>query len=159
MRHVFGVLQEYDEERVDEKEWVINEAMNPKNLQHGGTFSNALSRKVDRIIVPILSEIIASIDKNYNLDLIDPKAEDAHISQFWLDFFRDSRVMHFSYADMAPGRDQVPGIGAKKVAKDFKCRLPFSWLIYEAVKSQWHNASSSCGKLNVTAPLSCYLEP
>ena len=149
VQHVYAILQEYDEDRVDEKEWVINEAMNPKNLQHGGTFSNALSRKVTRVVIPIFSEIIARIDKNYNLDLIDPKEEETHISQFWLKVFMDSRIMQFSYADLTTGRDLVSGIGVK-VVKDFQCRLPFSWLIYEAVMSQWHNAtSSSSGKFIV----------
>ncbi len=121
--------------------------MNPKSLQHGGTFRNALSRKVDQVIIPIFSEIIASIDQNYNLDLIDPESSNPSLAQFWLSMFRECGVMQFNYVDMITRpRDQVPGIGGRKSGEDYKCELPFSWLIYDAVNSQWANARTSVGK-------------
>ena len=141
------MLQERDETWDTEKEWVIKEAMNPRSLQHGGTFRNALSRKVDEVIIPIFSEIIASIDQNYNLDLIDPKNDDFPLSQFWLSIFRECGVMQFNYVDMVIPREQVPGVGGRKAGEDYKCELPFSWKIYEAVNSQWDNAKSSAGKI------------
>lgn len=140
VQHIHEVLKVRDQVRVDDKEWVINEAMNAKSLQHGGTFRNALSRKVDEVIIPIFSEIIASIDKNFNLDLIDPKNESSPLSQFWLKMFRDFRIMQFNYKHLINPRKQIPGI------EDFKCELPFSWLIYEALDSQWDIAKSSAGR-------------
>ena len=125
----------------------MNEAMNARKLQHGGTFRNALSRKVDEVVTPIFAEIIASIDRNYNLDLIDPKKGDSPISQFWMSIFSDSSIMEFNYKDMAMPREQVPGVGGRKAKEDFRCELPFSWLIYDAVDSQWDNAKSLTGKL------------
>ena len=147
INHISKVLQERDQIREDEKEWVVKEAMNPKSLQHGGTFRNALSRKVDDVIVPVFSEILASIDQNYNLDLIDPKRDNPAISQFWLSMFRECGVMQFNYSDMITPREQVPGVGGRKAGEDYKCELPFSWLIHEAVDSQWDNAKSSAGLL------------
>ncbi len=111
--------------------------MDPKSLQHGGTFRNALSRKFDDVITPIFSEIIASIDQNYNLDLIDPNSTSPSLSQFWLSMFRE---FSFNYEDMITPREEVPTGG------DYKCELPFSWLVHEAVDSQWDNAVSSAGK-------------
>ena len=145
VQHIFEVLQEREEVFEGEK-WVIKEAMNARNLQHGGTFRNALSRKVDEVVTPIFAEIIASVDRNYNLDLIDPKNENSPISKFWLSIFSDSSIMQFNYRDMVTPREQVPGVGGRKTGEDFKCELPFSWLIYDAVDSQWDNAKSLAGK-------------
>lgn len=121
------------------------EAMNAKNLQYGGTFRNVISRKFDRIVIPILSEIIAIIDQNYNLALIDPSNESSPLSQFWLSVFGEFTIMQFNYTDMVIPRQQVPGVGGRKARKDFKSKLPFSWLIHEAVDSQWDNAKISAG--------------
>ncbi len=145
INHIFKVLQERDRTKKGEKEWMIKEAMNPRSLQHGGTFRNALSRKVDEVIIPVFGEIIGSIDQNYNLDLIDPKDINSSLSQFWLSMFRESGVMQYNYADMINPREQVPGVGERKAGEDYKCEMPFSWLIHEAVDSQWENAISSAG--------------
>ena len=142
VKHIYEVLRERDK---FENDWIINEAMNPRNLQHGGTFSNALSRKVDRVVTPIFSEIIASIDRNFNLNLIDPTNESSPLSRFLLRMFHDPAIMQFIYSDMVAPREHIPGVGGRKAGEDFKCELPFSWLIYEAVSSQWDNAKSEEG--------------
>jgi hypothetical protein len=149
IEHIFQVLQQRDDVRVDEKQWVVREAMNPKSLQHGGTFRNALSRKVDEVVIPIFSEIISAIDRNYNLNLIDPKKENTPLAQFWLQIFRDAKLMQFNYTDIVTPRDQVPGVGGRKSGEDFVSTLPFSWLIHEAVNSQWDNARSAAGIYNM----------
>ena len=129
----------------DEKDWVIKEAMDAKSLQHGGTFRNVLSRKVDKVVIPIFSEIIGSIDQNYNLNLIEAKNEESPLSQFWLSMFSESRIMQFDYESMSTPRLQVPGVGARMSGEDFMCQLPFSWIIYESVDSQLDNARSLAG--------------
>ena len=147
INHISKVLQQRDETWENEKEWVVKEAMNPKSLQHGGTLRNALSRKVDEVIIPIFSEIIGSIDQNYNLDLIDPKSSDPPLTQFWLSMFRECGVLQFDYADIITPREQVPGVGGRKAEKDYKCELPFSWLIHEAMDNQWDNAKTTAGRM------------
>lgn len=137
------MLQQRDDVREDEKQWVIKEAMNPKSLHHGGTFRNVLSRKVDDVVIPIFSEILASVDRNYNLNLIDPKKGNPSLSQFWLKMFIDSQIMPFNYLDMVTPREQVPGLGGRKSGEDFVCELPFSWIIFETVNSHWDNAAMS----------------
>ena len=146
INHISKVLQERDQVWDEGEEWIVKEAMNPRSLQHGGTFRNALSRKIDEVIIPIFSEIIGSVDQNYNLDLIDPKSGNAPLFQFWLSMFRENGIMQFNYSDMITPREQVPGVGGRKTGKDYKCELPFSWIIHEAVCNQWDNATSSAGK-------------
>lgn len=136
------MLRERDELREDEKDWVLKEAMNPKNLQHGGTFWNTLFRKVDDVVIPIFSEIISIIDQNYNLYLIDPSEQNSPLSSLWLQMFQDCRIMQFQYVDMVTPK----GLGLKmRAGNEFVCKFPFSWLVYEAVENQWNNAKSSTG--------------
>ena len=147
IQHIYQVLKQKESLYESDKEWVIKEAMNAKSLQHGGTFRNVLTRKVDEVVIPIFSEIIARIDTNYNLDLINPKNENSPRSQFWLSIFCNREIMQFDYNEFVTPRVQVPGVGGRKADVDFKCELPFSWLIFDAVDSQWDNAKSSAGML------------
>ena len=150
MRHIHQLLRERDLIREDDKSWVLNEALSARKLQNGGTFQNVLARKLDDIIVPIFSEIIALVDRNYNLNRLNPKEENSPLNQFWLAMFRNPAVMQLSYEDMVTmqgggHREQVPGAGGRMSEEDFKCQLPFSWLVKEAVDTQWHSAISSVG--------------
>ena len=145
VEHVFSVLQQRDEVWESDKEWVLNEAMNARSLHNGGTFRNVLARKIDGVVVPVFSEIIACLDRNYNLDLINPRSENVPICRFWLEMFSRPKIMQFDYLEMTKPREKVPGVGGRRSAKDFKCQLPFSWIIKETVDAQWDNAKSSAG--------------
>ena len=122
---------------------MVNEALSSKQLQSGGTFRNVITRKLDRVIVPIFAEIIALIDRNYNLDLADPSMP---VFQFWLAMFRDRKVMQFIYTEMVV-RKQVPGAGSRMAEEEFQCQFPFSWMVWEAFKAQWDAAKSTAGTL------------
>lgn len=139
------MLQEHDQVREDERDWVSNEAMSHKSLQYGGTFRNVLSRKIDAVIIPIFSQIIASIDQNYNLSLIDPGDENSPRSQFWLNMFSDCSIMQFNYTDLVIPKEHLLGMGGRKAKEDFRSEFPFSWLVFEMVESQWDNAKSYAG--------------
>lgn len=146
VNRMFEILEERDHLYEDEKVWVINEAMNAKKLQHGGTFRNVLSRKIDEVVIPILAKIIATLDHNCNLDWIDPKKHELSISQFWLSIFNERQLMQFSYAEIATPKERVPEVEGRKVKETFRCKLPFSWLIFETINSHWDSAKSSVGK-------------
>jgi hypothetical protein len=146
VEHITKVLEQYVNVYSNESKWVVNEAMNAKSLHQGGTFRNVLSRKVDKVVIPIFSAIIAAIDQNYNLNLIDPKDEMAPVSRLWLMLFRDPNIVNFDYDDMITAKEQLIGLGGKRARADFKCSFPFSWLIHDAVRGQWDNAKSSAGK-------------
>ena len=144
MTHIYELLKEREKIREDEKNWVLNEALNAKKLQSRGTFRNVITRELDEVIIPIFAEIIALIDHNYNLDLVNPKTCNTPVTQFWLAMFHNRQVMHFSYADMSV-REQVPGIGGRLAEEEFRCQLPFSWLVQEAFEAQWDSAKSVAG--------------
>jgi len=146
VRHIHRLVSERDQIREDEKHWVLHEALNTRKLQNGGTFQNVLTRKLDEVLIPIFSEIIALVDRNYNLDHLNPKNKNSSLSQFWLTMFRNSAIVQLRYEDMATRcghREQVPGAGGRMAEEDFKCQLPFSWLVKEAVDAHWHSAKST----------------
>ena len=145
VQHVFAVLKQRDQVWELDKKWVLNEAMDARKLQNGGTFRNVLARKIDDVVIPIFSEIIARIDCNYNLDLINPRNENLPIHQFWINIFGRPKIMQFDYVDMNTPREKLPGVGVRRSAKDFTCQLPFSWIVKEAVDAQWDNVKSSAG--------------
>ena len=147
VRRIHRLLSERDQIREDDKHWVLNEALSSRKLQNGGTFQNVLARKVDDVLVPIFSEIIALVDRNYNLNCLSHKEKNSPLYQFWLAMFRNPAIMQLHYKDMVTmqgrHREQVPGMGGRMAEEDFKCQLPFSWLVKETVDSQWHNAKST----------------
>ncbi len=66
------LLKERDEIKND-KEWVLDEALNGRHLQSGGTFQNVLTRRLDEVIIPLFAAIIAFIDQYSNLNLVNTK--------------------------------------------------------------------------------------
>jgi hypothetical protein len=144
--HIYQLLQKREINKPEFSNWVLDEAMNSSNLEVGGTFRNVLARKIDEIVIPIFAKIIASIDRNYNLNHINPKAGETPLVQFWLAMFRDTQIQQLKYSEMAHG-GKVAGLGGRMVDRDFKCKLPFFWLIKDAVDSQWDSAKNIAGIL------------
>ena len=136
------MLREREELRPDLSEWVLDEALNSSKLETGGTFRNVLARRIDEVVVLIFSKIIACIDINYNLDLLNPKAVNSPCYQLWLAMFREPGILQLKYSDMIQGDQQTL---QGKETKDFKCKMPFSWIIKDTVDSQWDNARSMAG--------------
>ena len=138
IQYIYILLQEKEELFESEKNWIVEESLNTKNLLLGGTLCNVLSRKVNKAIVQVFAEIIFTIDRNCNLNLVNPNYMDDTVPQFrftvsqlWLSIFRNSQIMQFKYANFVRKGDFLPGIGARKSGLDFKGKFPFSWLVYE----------------------------
>ena len=143
VRHIHRLLKEREQVREDERNWVLNEALSIRKLHNGGTFQNVLARKLDGVLVPIFSEIIALVDHNYNLNHLDPKNKNPPVYQFWLTMFRNQQL---NYQEMVAGgvhREKTPGAEGRMAEEDFKCQLPFSWQVKAAVDSLWYSAKST----------------
>ena len=144
--HIYRLLQERESDKPDLGlgNWVLGEALNSSNLEVGGTFRNVLARKIDEVVIPIFAKIIASIDRNYNLDHINPKAGETPLVWFWLAMFRDPQVQQLQYSEVTLG-GRVAALGGRMLDRDFRCELPFFWLIKDAVDSQWDSARNKAG--------------
>ena len=136
--HIHRILREREEVYQDD-DWVLKEAMDMHNLQTGGTFMNVLTRKLDDIIIPCLAEIIAFVDRSFNLSLLQPHYSPP-FSQFWLRIFANKRVEEaLRFTDLV-GREKV-----EINHENFACKFPFFWLVKELVDSHWDSAQSTGG--------------
>ena len=114
--------------------------MDIHNLQTGGTFKNVLTRKLDKVVVPCFSAIIAFLDRNSNLDLYQPVRPIVPLSLFWLKIFNSQKAVEaLHFADMV-GIQTVP-----MREEEFACEFPFSWLVKELMDSQWDTAHNTGG--------------
>ena len=143
VKHIHTLLQERPE-GVYEEDWVVGEAMSASKLQNGGTFLNTLARKLDDIVIPLLSEILGFIDRSYNMDLIDPQDQDSPLSQFWLKMFSNPQICQFRYS-ATRSTEEVPGSRSRLSVQDFKAKMPFSWLIKTVVDGAWDTAPTNAG--------------
>ena len=111
------------ESKLNEKNWAVTEARSGRKLQNGGTFRNVLARRIDEVITPYFAKVIAYIDQNFNLDLLDTENQ---VSKFWLAMFSLSGSM----IDFG-----IHSVTSRKitVTMDFHCKFPFSWLVKEIV--------------------------
>ena len=130
VQFIHRALKKREEVRVDERDWVLMEAMSGRKLQSGGTFRNVLARRIDEVVTPFFAELIAHIDQNRNLDLLEAKRQTTPISLFWLEMFRltGGRI---DFSSLAKGKTDIK--------THFPCQLPFSWFVREEVEAQRAN--------------------
>ena len=153
VQFVTVVLKEMDDKNSEAKNWAFKEAL--KHSQISGTFRNALSRRLDRILLPILAKIIALIDKNFNLTIIhehrDSKKILSPIAKLWLEIFSEQTLCKLSYEDIFTDNNViqtkkwVPGIGASLSDHFYKCGFPFSWICREVINVQKRNSAVLAG--------------
>ena len=138
------MLKEREEVYKDSDDWIIQEAMNINHLQTGGTFKNVLARRLVEVIVPCFATIIAFLDQNRNLNLLQSVQPVSPLSKFWLNICVSQCAQdELRYADM---------VGAQKVVmKDdnFACEFPFYWLVKDLMDGQWNSAQNTGGKLQL----------
>ena len=161
MKFVSAVLKEMDDKLPQAKEWAFKVALN--HSQIGGTFRNALSRRLDEILLPILAKIIGLIDKNYNLTIIhdnrDSEKIASPIAKIWLEIMSDRNLCKITYEDVFTDgvrkqRTLIPGIGASRSDHFYKCQFPFSWICRSVINSRKCDAALLAGMLvyNMSMP-------
>lgn len=139
VEHIQRILEER-EHYLQDSDWILNEAMDIRQLQKGGTFMNVLTRKYDDVIIPIFSEIIAFMDHNCNLSLLQIKDCTTSLCQLWLKTFSsDPAKQALHYNDMV-STPMIPMTG-----EEFSCNFPFSWLYKELIDANWDIALSTGG--------------
>ena len=139
------MLKKRDEIVGFDKDWVLNEALDCRRLQQGGTFRNSLTRRLDEVIIPIFAAVIAFCDQYCNLNLVRGINENDSVLRFWLSMFKNSDVVLFNYEDMAT--NPKSDIGGGKASEDFECKMPFFWIIKEAIDSIWNSVSNNAGEI------------
>ena len=132
---IFSILREYDDKHYPDKEWVINEAMNLRQLEIEGTLHSAIYRKLDQVVVSIVAEIIALIDHNYNLNLSSGEPMCTN-SKLWLEIFNKSDLCRskLTYEVLFCNKpNQTEKRIPRQVSANFNAKFPFSWLIQDSM--------------------------
>ena len=148
-RRIHRLLQEKDE-RAGSKasDWLRSEALSGTGIQENGTFRKALWQRVYSSVIPILSEVIAFVDRDSNLDLV--MDEGNWVSRLWITFFQDQSIVELHYENflsLESGiiRERVPVTTSGFERHMFDLQFPFSWLIKERIDAMWREASSIAG--------------
>lgn len=131
---MYNALKERESIRVDEQDWIVLQAMNPRRLHNGVTFRNVLAHQINEVLTTYFTEIVAEIDQRSNLDLLADHCEEGMpLNSFWLSMFRQINIEFVSH-------------GQRKlkitVVNDFQCKLPFSWIVKDGVDGQLANCST-----------------
>lgn len=113
-------------------------------------FRDACVVHISRRITPILTNVIAYLDRNLNLDIIEADNE-AWVVGYWLLVLSDDILpMHtrtmLCYRTLNEQNEiTIPTSGFE--GQQFSNRLPFSWMLYEALESQYRPNFGRCFRL------------
>ena len=150
VQFVTAVLKEVEDKNSKAQDWAFKEAL--RHSQISGTFRNALSQRLDQILLPILAKIIALIDKNFNLTIIhdhrDCKKNLLPIAKLWLEIFSERKLCKISCEDVFTTdnvKKRVPRIGASLSDQFYKCQFPFSWICREVINVQKRDSAVLAG--------------
>ena len=149
-RRIHKLLQEKDERAGDKaNDWLRSEALSGTGIQENGTFRKALWQRVYSSVIPILSEVIAFVDRDSNLELVVDGGN--WLSSLWLDFFQCDEMVKLDYdgfLSLESGiiRERVPVVTSGSETQSFELQFPFSWIIKERIDAMWREASSIAGE-------------
>ena len=129
-------------------DWLLHTANCGEDIQSSGTFRKAVNLRINSTITPLLSELIACLDRNGNLELALCNEEVPEcLFNLWQDIFRDDRLFVLQYKDtVSPHtllpRRRVPVLSDGAGGKYFKAHFPFSWLINQCASQVLSNIRS-----------------
>ena len=93
---------------------------------------DSIKKIVDKRLQPILTYIIASIDRFSNLDIVVNSDDTPYLKKLWLSLFNSKSFLQFSYEHIATS--SIPSTAhLRKI--NYNCKFPFSWEIIEHVSS------------------------
>ena len=149
-RRIHQLLQQKDERAgIRSSDWLRAEARSGTGTRERGTFRKALWQRVYSAVIPILSEVIAFIDRDSNLDLV--RNDDKWLSRMWLSLFQRPELTRLHYDDfLSPVsdviRERVPALTSGRDRHVFESQLPFAVIVKEQIDDMWKGANSVAGK-------------
>ena len=149
-RRIHKLLEEKDERAgTKASDWLRSEALSGTGIQENGTFRKALWQRIYSSVIPILSEVIALVDRDSNLELVT--GEGTWFSRLWISLFQSQDIVELQYdsfLSLESGiiRERVPVMTSACERQNFDLQFPFSWLIKERIDAMWKEACSIAGK-------------
>uniref|UniRef100_A0A8B9Q3I3 Ring finger protein 213 n=1 Tax=Apteryx owenii TaxID=8824 RepID=A0A8B9Q3I3_APTOW len=140
------LLKKQEENSFHLKNWVLREASNLSALQEAGTFRHTLWKRVQNVITPFLALLIATVDRNGNLEpLVRPAAE--WVTNLWMFIFSDTKLLTIPYNVVISEFRSLLFFysilctpGNMMVSADAGNVMPFSWRIKEYLDDMWLEA-------------------
>ena len=129
LSRVYDLLAERDALTEDPESWAVNAALDGQKLQNNFTLVNTLSRLLGDVLKKLLCYIIPLIDKNSNLDRIDPEDEQSVLSQLWLSAFRNDTFFQLRYTSFTTSSSSTMEVSRQQ----YKCQFPFSWELIDQI--------------------------
>ena len=154
-RRVIKLLIEREERAGEEnaREWMKIEALSQNSIQAGGTFRHSLWLKIVNVVTPILAELIAFVDVDSNLLLLQETAHGVShwIGELWLKLFASSQLTPLRYEEFLSPTQQEPRHrvlvkGSGHHDHVFQANFPFSSLIKDEVDGMIEEARLLAGK-------------
>ena len=161
-RRIHELLKEKDKRAGDTaSDWLRSEALSGTGIQENGTFRKALWQRIYASVTPILSEVIASIDRDSNLELVGE--DGSWVARVWLSLFQRPSIVELHYDNFLPLesaiiRERVPLITSGRDRHSFESQFPFSWLIKKRIDAMWRDACSVSGRTSPRNEECLYLE-
>ena len=120
LRIIYKFLLEKESQKIEDKQWFHDEAITGNNIQECGTFRRALSYRIEKEVIPVLSHIISQIDINSNLNLLTEN--DDWKRDLWLNFFSSEEFIRLDELSIVHRRPMK----RKKTDASLVCWFPFS---------------------------------
>ncbi|XP_072256671.1 E3 ubiquitin-protein ligase RNF213 [Pyxicephalus adspersus] len=121
------------------EQWVIREAANQDALQEAGTFRQALWKRVQAAITPLLSQILSVVDCNANLNLlVDPGVKD-YVKSLWMHIFQDKNLLSISDSHSSQTKTILVR-NCMNISEFGENHFPYSWRIKDYLEDIWTHA-------------------
>ena len=129
LRVIYRNFLEKESQALEEQKWFHDEAASGKNIQDCGTFRRALSYRIEKEVIPVLSHVISQVDVNSNLDLLTEN--DEWKRALWLEFFASEEFLHLDQLSTV----KLEPMKRKKTDVSLVCWFPFSSAIRNKMTS------------------------
>jgi len=120
LRIIYKFLLEKESQKIEDKQWFHDEAKTGNNIQEYRTFRRALSYRIEKEVIPVLSHIISQIDINSNLNLLTENEDWKR--DLWLNFFSSEEFIRLDELSIVHRRPMK----RKKTDASLVCWFPFS---------------------------------
>ncbi|XP_016050307.2 E3 ubiquitin-protein ligase RNF213 isoform X1 [Erinaceus europaeus] len=115
------------------KEWVVRAASNQDALQEAGTFRQALWKRIQAAVTPLLASILSYIDRDSNLELLTRPGLPSWAKDLWMFIFSDRKLLNIPLVtNDARSRNELSSIVVQSymsLQEHVLGDVPFSWRI------------------------------
>ncbi|XP_054544611.1 E3 ubiquitin-protein ligase RNF213 isoform X2 [Talpa occidentalis] len=131
------------------QEWVVRAAWNQDALQEAGTFRHTLWRRIQATVTPLLASLVATVDRDDNLELLARPGSPRWVGQLWMLVFSDTKLLDIPLVTGAtrPGGEASPVVVQSFMSRPqhVSCDVPFSWRIRDYLEELSMQAQYTTG--------------